>query len=54
MEVFDALILAMDVARRFACLVTGDLAIVQIYSLVAKGNKAIYYSRFATRDAQDY
>lgn len=54
MELFDALVLAMDDARRFACLATGVLAVVKIYSLVAKGNNAIYYSRFARRDAQDY
>lgn len=54
MELFDALVFAMDDARRFACLATGDLAAVKIYDLVAKGNKAIYYSHFARRDAQDY
>lgn len=41
MELFDALVLAIDDARRFACLATGDLAMVKIYSLVTKGNEAI-------------
>lgn len=54
MELFDALVLAMEDARRFACLGTGDLAMVKIYRLAAKGNKAIHYLRFARRDVQDY